>query len=164
MTDKKINNDAQEKGFNSGAAYGDPKENTQKEPNKPAARNEKDSPFNMEPDGNLSTGDGETGSGIYNGQREEDSGANHTNAAETGQSGQGTENVRKTDSVMNDLASIDVSDRGLPANNQVESDVPPADPAINDVPDADRSMSDSTEHLSQNAADRTRRNDESERK
>lgn len=97
-------------------------------------------------------------------ERDSNSGANNTNAAARGQSGQGTENVRKTDSVMNDLASIDVSDEGLPANNQAESDVPPADPAINDVPDADRSMSDSTGHLSQNAADRTRRNDESERK
>ncbi|MFD1029951.1 hypothetical protein [Metaplanococcus flavidus] len=130
MTDKKNNNNnAQEKGFNSGAAYGDPKDNTREKQKKPAERNKQDIPFSMDSDGNVSTGDADT------------------------------ENVRTTDSVMDDLSSIDVSEQGLPANDQAESDVPPADPAINDVPDADRSMSDSTEHLAQNAADRTRRKD-----
>lgn len=197
MADKKNNNnDAQERGFNSGAAYGDPQENTQEKQKKPAERNENDSPFRMDSDGNLSTGDGETGSGIYTGQRTDDLAApadNLTDQAETGRNrgdapmmdrqiddvpandpnaadagpvntDEGTENVRTTDSVMDDLAGIDVSDEGLPANDQAESDVPAADPAINDVPDADRSMPDSTEHLSQNAADRTRRNDDNERK
>ncbi|MCM3610192.1 hypothetical protein M4S82_02950 [Planococcus sp. MERTA32b] len=196
MTDRKNNNDAQEKGFNSGAAYGDPKENTRKEQSKPVERNEKDSPFHMDPDGNLGTGDGETGNGIHTGQRTddlaapgenlmdqaktgrnrggvpmmdrqiEDVPANDPNAADAGpiNTGQGAENIRKTDSVINDLASIDVSDEGLPANDQAESEVPPADPSANDVPDADRSMSDSTGHLAQNAADRTRRNDDNERK
>lgn len=197
MADKKNHsNDAEEKGFNSRAAYGDPADNTQEKQEKPAERNKKDSPFSMDSDGNLSTGDGEIGSGIYTGQQADDLAApndNLTDQAETGRNrgevpmmdrqiddvpandpnaadagpvktnGE-TGNVRTTDSVVDDLSSIDVSDEGLPANNQAESDVPPADPAINDVPDADRSMSDSTEHLDQNAADRTRRKDENEQK
>ncbi|WP_372869086.1 hypothetical protein [Planomicrobium okeanokoites] len=160
---EKNNNDAQEKGFNSTAAYGDPKENTQHKPNGPGGRTEKDSPFHMDADGNLSTGDGETDNRIVNEQRPEELGAANRNATDADEAGRKTVNVRKSESVMDDLSSIDVSDEGLPANDQAESDVPPADPAINDVPDADRSMSDSTEHLSQSAADRTRRSDDNGR-
>lgn len=196
MADKeKNNNEAQERGFNSTAAYGDPKDNTQKKKDASSERNEKNSPFSMDSDGNLSTGGEETGSGIYTGQQTEDLAvpndnltdhaetgrnrgdvpmmdrqidevpANDPNAADAGpiKADDGNESVRKTGSVVNDLSSIDVSDEGLPANNQAESDVPPADPEINDVPDADRSLTDSTEHLAQNAADRTRRNGGNER-
>lgn len=110
MADNRKDIDAQEKGFNSTAAYGDPKKQGLEEQGESA--------------------------------------------------GSGTQNLRTTDSVADDLAGIDVSEQGLPANDQAAADVPPAGSGMNDVPDADRSLSDSTEHLSQNAADRTRRNDE----
>ncbi|WP_033543969.1 hypothetical protein [Planococcus sp. CAU13] len=188
---RETQNNAQEKGFNSTAAYGDPKDQMHPKPDSAELRDGKDSPFEMDADGNISTGDGgEPGTGIYTGNQAddlaspndnltdiagtgrnrgnvplmdrqiEDIPANDPNAADAGpvNTGRGTEDVRKTDSVINDLASIDVSREGLPANNQAKSDIP-ADAAINDVPDADRSVRDSPEHLSQNARDRTQRND-----
>lgn len=192
MAEKKnADNNAQEKGFNSTAAYGDPKDGTHKKPDAAELGSGKDSPFERDADGNVRTGDsGETGTGIYTGndaadmaspndslsdiahtgrnrgnvplmdRQMENVPANDPNAADAGPANtdSGRENVRTTSSVTDDLASMDVSREGVPANDQAKSDIP-EDPATNDVPDADRSVRESPEHLSQNAADRTRRDD-----
>lgn len=194
MTENKKDTNAQEKGFNSTAAYGDPKEKTHEKPDPAELRDNENSPFDIDADGNVSTGGSETGAGFQTGQRADDLASpndNLTDMAETGRNRgnvpmmdrqiddvpandpnaadagpvnteAGGERVRKSHSVSDDLAGIDVSREGLPGNDQAVSDVPPADPSINDVPDADRSMRQSPEHLSQNAADRTRRNDSKE--
>lgn len=197
MSDKKNNqNDAQEKGFNSGAAYGDPKENTHVQQKKPTERKEEDSPYMTDSEGNVGAGAEETGSGINTGQRAddlappgdnlsdqaetgrnqgaapmmdrqiEDVPANDPNAADAGpvKTGEGTENVRTTDSVIDDLSSMGDSKEGISPTNQPSSEVPTGDPTINDVPDADHSPSGSADDLAQNAADRTRRNDNNERR
>lgn len=192
MADKKNNqNDAQEKGFNSTAAYGDPKDNTHVQQKKPSQRDKENSPYSTDSEGNVGTDAEEAGSGIYTGQRAddlappgdnltegaeigrnrgnapmmdrqiEDVPANDPNAADAGpvKTGEGTGDVRTTDSVIDDLSSMGDSKDGISSTNRAASEVPTGDPTINDVPDADHSPADSADDLAQNAADRTRRND-----
>lgn len=168
FVDTEIGTGAQERGFNSMAAYGDPKD----DPSRPVEQDMSaeiggdNSPFSTDAEGNVTTGDGEeaAGEGIYTGQRTDDLAAPDANLTDVAETGRNRRDVPMMDRQIEDVPVNDpnAEDAGpvktgadtedVRRTNSVSDDLsgidvsdgglPANDQAPSDVPPADPDIND----------------------